>query len=66
MYNYRIKKYIGSYAAVLNGVDAIVFTAGVGEHTPEVREAVMENMEYLGIKLDHDTKHVNIFLALHG
>ena len=54
MYNYRIKKYIGSYAAVLNGVDAIVFTAGVGEHTPEVREAVMQDMEYLGIKLDHD------------
>ena len=54
MYNYRIKKYIGSYAAVLNGVDAIVFTAGVGEHTPEVREAVMQDMDYLGIKLDHD------------
>ena len=54
MYNYRIKKYIGSYAAVLNGVDAIVFTAGVGEHTPEVREAVTDNMDYLGIKVDHD------------
>ena len=54
MYNYRIKKYIGSYAAVLNGVDAIVFTAGVGEHTPEVREAVTNDMDYLGIKVDHD------------
>ena len=54
MYNYRIKKYIGSYAAVLNGVDAIIFTAGVGEHTPEVREAVTDDMDYLGIKVDHD------------
>ena len=54
MYNYRIKKYIGSYAAVLNGIDALVFTAGVGEHTPEVREAVTDNMDYLGIKVDHD------------
>ena len=54
MYNYRIKKYIGAYSAVLGGVDAIVFTAGVGEHTPEVREAVTDNMEYLGIKVDHD------------
>ena len=54
MYNYRIKKYVGAYSAVLGGVDAVVFTAGVGEHTPEVREAVCANMEYLGIKLDHD------------
>lgn len=54
MYSYRIKKYIGAYSAVLGGVDAIVFTAGVGEHTPEVREAVADNMEYLGIKVDHD------------
>ena len=54
MYNYRIKKYIGSYAAVLNGVNAIVFTAGVGEHTPEVREAVTADMDYLGIEVDHD------------
>ena len=54
MYNHRIKKYIGAYAAVLGGVDAIVFTAGVGEHTPEVREAVTDGLEYMGIKVDHD------------
>lgn len=54
MYNHRIKKYIGSYAAVLGGVDAIVFTAGVGEHTPEVREAVTNGLEFLGVKVDHD------------
>ena len=54
MYNHRIKKYIGAYAAVLGGIDAIVFTAGVGEHTPEVREAVTEGLEFMGVKVDHD------------
>ena len=54
MYNHRIKKYIGAYAAVMGGLDAIVFTAGVGEHTPEVREAVTEGLEFIGVKVDHD------------
>lgn len=54
MYNHRIKKYIGAYAAALGGVDAIVFTAGVGEHTPEVREAVTNGLEFLGVKVDHE------------
>lgn len=54
MYNHRIKKYIGAYAAALGGVDAIVFTAGVGEHTPEVREATTEGLEFIGVKVDHD------------
>ncbi len=49
---YRIKKYIGSYAAVLNGVDAIVFTGGIGEHSSYMRQLVMSDMEYLGAKLD--------------
>lgn len=52
MYNYRIKKYIGSYAAAMNGVDAIVFTGGVGENDPTTRKGVLEEMEYLGVKLD--------------
>jgi acetate kinase len=52
MYAYRIKKYIGSYAAVLNGLDAIVFTGGVGENDSNVRRLVCTEMEYLGIKLD--------------
>ncbi len=52
LYAYRIKKYIGSLAAVLNGVDAIVFTAGVGENDSLIREMVCEDMEYLGIDLD--------------
>ena len=52
MYNYRIKKYIGSYAAVLGGLDILVFTGGVGENMSLMRKAVCENMEYMGIELD--------------
>jgi acetate kinase len=58
MYAYRIKKYIGSYAAILNGVDAIVFTAGVGENDANVRMRVCTNMEYLGIKLDEGRNNI--------
>lgn len=54
MYAYRIKKYIGSFAAVLNGLDAVVFTAGVGENDSNIRRLVCENMEYLGIRLDEE------------
>lgn len=52
LYAYRIKKYIGAYAAVLNGLDAIVFTAGVGENAAYIREKVCKDMQYLGIHLD--------------
>ena len=52
MLAYRVKKYVGSYIAVLGGVDAIVFTGGIGEHSPLVRGLVMENMEYCGAKFD--------------
>lgn len=52
MYAYRIKKYIGSFAAVLNGIDAIVFTGGVGENDTNVRKLVCRDMNYLGIQLD--------------
>ena len=51
---YRIKKYIGSYAAVLNGVDAIVFTGGIGEHSDLMRKLIMEDMEYLGVDFDFE------------
>ena len=54
MYAYRIKKYICSYVGVLGGVDAIVFTAGVGEHTPELRRDVTEGLGFLGIEVDND------------
>lgn len=54
MYNYRIKKYIGSFTAVLGGLDILVFTGGVGENMSLMREAVCENMEYMGIELDKE------------
>ena len=49
---YRIKKYIGAYTAAMGGLDALVFTGGIGENATEVREEVCRNMDYLGIKLD--------------
>ncbi|WP_442846017.1 acetate/propionate family kinase [Leeuwenhoekiella sp. H156] len=51
---YRIRKYIGAYAAALNGVDAIVFTAGIGENSSTIRELVCEDMDFLGIRIDRD------------
>lgn len=51
---YQVQKYIGSYAAAMNGLDAIVFTAGMGENNPELRERVCTNMEYFGIKIDRE------------
>lgn len=52
MFNYQCKKFVGSYAAAMGGVDCIVFTAGVGENTPFVRAGVCEGLEFLGVKLD--------------
>ncbi len=52
MFCYRIKKYIGAYTAIMNGLDVLVFTAGIGENEPEIREMICENMDYLGIKID--------------
>jgi acetate kinase len=54
MYAYRIKKYIGAYTAVLNGLDAIVFTAGVGENAADIRARVCRHMEWFGIHLDEE------------
>ncbi len=55
---YGIKKFIGSYTAAMNGVDAIVFTAGIGENDEEVRFGALQNLDYLGIKLDAE-KNLN-------
>ncbi|TBO41808.1 acetate/propionate family kinase [Pedobacter kyonggii] len=52
LYAYRIKKFIGAYTAILNGIDALVFTAGVGENDSNMREAVCSELNYLGIELD--------------
>jgi acetate kinase len=58
MYNYRIKKYIGAYAAAMNGVDIIVWTAGVGENQEGVRWDSCTGLEYLGVKMDKERNHV--------
>ena len=52
IYGYQIKKQIGAYAAAMGGLDAIVFTAGIGEHAPEVRIRALTDMEFLGINID--------------
>jgi len=49
---YRVKKYIGEYSAVMGGVDAVIFTAGIGENNSIVRAKIMENMEYMGLGID--------------
>ena len=54
LFIYNCKKYVGAYAAAMNGVDAIVFTAGVGENTPCVREGICENMSYLSLAIDKE------------
>lgn len=58
VFNYKVKKYIGSYSAVMGGVDCIVFTAGLGENSPETRAAVCEGLEFLGVKLDNERNNV--------
>ena len=52
MFTYRVKKYIGSYVAAMNGVDAVVFTAGIGENAIGLREDICADLDYLGIELD--------------
>lgn len=54
---YRVAKYIGAYTAAMNGVDAICFTAGLGENSPFVRDKVCEYLGYLGIELDEEQNH---------
>jgi acetate kinase len=51
---YKVKKYVGAYAAALNGADCIVFTAGIGENTVSVRKSVMEGLDYLGATIDDE------------
>ena len=48
LYAYRVRKYIGAYAAVMGGVDAIAFTGGVGENSATIRQACLERLEFLG------------------
>lgn len=55
---YRVKKYIGAYAAAMNGLDSLVFTAGIGENSDLIRRLICEDMEYFGINLDEDKNRV--------
>ena len=55
---YRIKKYIGAYASVLNGLDAIIFTAGIGENSSLMRKLACENLDFIGINLDNEKNNV--------
>jgi acetate kinase len=52
MYDYRVKKYIGAYAAAMGGVDLLIFTGGIGENSPETRENICKDLEFLGLKFD--------------
>jgi acetate kinase len=58
IFSYKVKKFIGSYAAVMGGVDAIIFTAGLGENSPETREDVCNGLEFLGAVLDKSKNKV--------
>ena len=58
VFHYRVKKYIGYFMAAMNGVDAIVFTAGLGENGAETREEIISDMEWFGIKLDKEKNKV--------
>ena len=57
-YAYRVAKYIGSYVAAMNGVDAIAFTAGVGENDKATRKAICEYLGFLGVKIDDQANDV--------
>lgn len=61
MYFYRIKKYIGAYAAAMGGVDVILFTGGVGENQSDCRETACAGLEFMGVKIDHDVNN-----TIHG
>ncbi len=55
MYHYRVRKYIGAYAAAMEGLDVLVFTGGIGENGPESREEMCKGFEFLGLEFDHET-----------
>ncbi len=57
IFDYRVKKYIGAYTAAMGGVDAIVFTAGIGENSIETRENILGGLEYLGLELDKEANN---------
>ena len=66
MFFYRVRKYIGAYAFAMNGADAIVFTGGIGEHSPEGREIALSGLEFFGITLDKEANKNNSLLIGDG
>jgi len=54
IYAYRVRKYVGAYAAAMGGVDALVFTGGIGENSSSMRRRVCDGLEFMGLRLDHD------------
>ncbi|MDB5525883.1 MAG: acetate kinase [Rhizobium sp.] len=54
MFAYRVRKYIGAYAAAMGGLDAVVFTGGIGENSPSMRRRICDGLEFMGLRLDHD------------
>src|SRR5690606_30291012 len=63
IYAYRAKKYVGAYAAAMGGLDAIVFTGGIGENSPSMRRRICDGLAVMGLQLDHDR---NIAVSLTG
>lgn len=62
IYAYRARKYIGAYAAAMGGLDALVFTGGIGENSPSMRRRICDGLEFMGLKLDHD-RNLNVDLT---
>lgn len=58
IFAYRVKKYIGAYAAAMGGIDAVVFTAGLGENSASMRESICEGLEFLGVKIDKEKNNI--------
>ena len=57
MYAYRVKKFIGAYAAIMNGLDCVIFTGGIGENDFNIRRMILQNMEYVGLEFDEPANH---------
>jgi acetate kinase len=58
VFSYSVKKYIGSYAAAMGGIDALVFTAGIGENNSAIRKSILDGLEFLGIEVDEEKNNL--------
>ncbi len=65
IYAYRARKYIGAYAAAMGGLDALIFTGGIGENSPSMRRRICDGLEFMGLKLDHD-RNLAVELGAHA